>query len=297
LLERCVKIALQPPKTVKQKIETMLMVQEKDGWFRKSAKHQNQHKNMFVGLAYFHAIMGGRKRYGTLGWHVPYEFDFGDFSISNAQLRDLMKKQSVAAKPDIISGLEMLRYFYSHVNYAGKVSRTQDQITINTILEDLINDEMAFVSNQEGDPSCSHHGFPAGGDGVDYYGFFEKCLPERDSYELYGFNWTIESNLRTNEVLSILNQLHATQRRWPGDTDSDIRTSIEMSSVKASLQSNISFGDAFGLKTDGQNLLQIFSMLQKLLGASSLGSCDITGAKRYDHQISQDFLPERDRHD
>merc|ERR1712070_370313 len=83
----------------------------------------------------------------------------------------------------------------------------------------------------------------------------------------------------------------------PGDTNADIRTSIEMGSVKASLQSDGSLGDAFGLKTDGQNLLQIFSTLQKLLSASSLGSCDITGAKRYDHQISQDFLPERDRHD
>ena len=172
-----------------------------------------------------------------------------------------MKKQSVAAKPDVLSGLEMLRYFYSHVNYAGKVSRTQDQVTINAILEDLINDEMAFVQHAEGDPSRSHHGFPAGGDGVDYYGFFERTLPERDSHELYGFNWTIESDLRTNEVLQLLTKLHSTQRKWPGDSSLDMRMSIEMSSVKASLQSDGALGGAFGLKTDGQSLLQIFSTL------------------------------------
>jgi dynein heavy chain len=94
LLEKCVKVALQPPKTIKQKMEKMLLDQEKEGFFRKAGKHANYHKNVFLGLAYLHANLGGRARYGTLGWHLPYQFDVSDFEISNAQLREVMKHSS-----------------------------------------------------------------------------------------------------------------------------------------------------------------------------------------------------------
>jgi hypothetical protein len=62
----------------------MLLDQEKDSYFRKSGKNGSFHKNLFFGLAYFHSIMDSRGKYGTLGWHVPYKFDFSDFDISNA---------------------------------------------------------------------------------------------------------------------------------------------------------------------------------------------------------------------
>jgi hypothetical protein len=60
----------------------MLLDQEKETFFRKSGKNSQFHKNLFFGLAYFHSILDTRGKYGTLGWHVPYKFDFSDFEIS-----------------------------------------------------------------------------------------------------------------------------------------------------------------------------------------------------------------------
>ena len=196
----------------------------------------------------------------------------------------MMKKQCAAAKPDLNAGLDMLKYFYAHINYAGRIHRGEDQVTLNTILDDLINEDIAFTQQLDADPANSHHGFPAGGDGVDYYKYFDAVLPAKDSYELYGFNWTIESELLKNEVLSTLTSLHSTQRKQPRAEDFDIRTSIEMSTVQASLKSASSgIGDLLGSKGDGSSLLNMFCALQVLLSSSSLGSCDIHGAKRYDH--------------
>jgi dynein heavy chain len=62
----------------------MLAEQEKDSYFRKSGKHAAFHKNLFFGLAYLHAVLDGRKKYGPLGWNVQYQFDFSDFEISNS---------------------------------------------------------------------------------------------------------------------------------------------------------------------------------------------------------------------
>jgi len=96
----------------------MLAHQAKEAYFRKSGKNSNFHKNMFFGLVYFHAILQGRKKYGTIGWNVPYQFDFSDFEVSSAQLSLLMKQQRNPSRKAI---LEMLRYFYAFINYAGKM--------------------------------------------------------------------------------------------------------------------------------------------------------------------------------
>lgn len=265
----------------------MLLDQEKDGFFRKAGKHANFHKNVFLGLAYFHANLGGRRRYGTLGWNLPYQFDFSDFEVSNAQLRDVMKRGT----GDLMATLDMLKYFYAHINYAGRIHRAEDQVTLNAILEDLINEEVAFAPELGADLASSHHGFPQGGEGVDYFAFFDRAIPTRDSYLLYGFNWTIESHLLKNEIFGLLGRMHSLNRSWRSESrdDSrslDLRTSIEMNSLQASLRSGTSASGAILLKmlSEEESLLNLFSALQKLLGASSLDKSVTHGGQRYDHQ-------------
>ena len=108
ILEKFIKVALQPPKSMKQKISKMLLDQEQDGFFRKSGRHANVHKNLFVGLAYFHAILGSRARFGNLGWNLPQKFEETDFEMSNLQLSDIMKSTT----NDLMATLQKLRYFF-----------------------------------------------------------------------------------------------------------------------------------------------------------------------------------------
>ena len=68
--------------SIKLKMDRMFMEQEKEGMFKKSGKNSNFHKNLFFSLCYFHSILDGRKKYGTLGWNVAYKFDFSDFEVS-----------------------------------------------------------------------------------------------------------------------------------------------------------------------------------------------------------------------
>lgn len=53
-----------------------------------SAHH---HKNLLFSIMYLHALLEGRRKYGVIGWNLPYEFDVGDFEISAIQLAKLLQ--------------------------------------------------------------------------------------------------------------------------------------------------------------------------------------------------------------
>lgn len=237
------------------------MEQEKDAFFRRSGKHANVHKNLFFGLAYLHAILDGRKKYGTLGWNLPYKFDHSDFEVSQAQLSQIMKH----CTGEYAAALEMLKYFYAHINYAGKIQRVEDQVTLNAIVEDLFTDEVTLAPDLAADLTQSHYGFPT--ELADFYQFCDREIPESDPFEIFGFHWNVESHLRRQEISGILVDLHELTKKRPGQTgpgeDSPTK-SIAMTSLKTSLRSSSSEsgGNIDRMLKNDKSLLNLFIALQ-----------------------------------
>jgi dynein heavy chain len=125
MVQKSIKIALEPSKTIKSQMKAMLSAAEKESFFRKSGKmanvNANLHKNLYFALMYFHSVVLGRGKYGPIGWNAPYDFDGSDFEVSNAQLLQLMRLSSPADPASLSAALNMLSYFYANVNYAGKI--------------------------------------------------------------------------------------------------------------------------------------------------------------------------------
>ena len=83
-----------------------------------------------------------RRKYGPLGWNIPYAFSQGDLNISMSQL--LMFLNTYKEIP-----WEALRYMVSEANYGGRVTDPKDRRLINTILSDfydpkVLNDTFKF---------------------------------------------------------------------------------------------------------------------------------------------------------
>lgn len=94
--------------------------------------------------------------------------------------------------------LEMLKYYYSQINYAGKIQRMDDQVILEALVEDLFSETMIFHEDQMGkNLEKSHFGYPPDASNTDYYLFLDRHVDEQDPYEVYGFNFNVE---RTRNV-------------------------------------------------------------------------------------------------
>jgi dynein heavy chain len=47
----------------------------------------SQYKRLIFALAFFHAVILERRKYGAIGWNIPYEWMTSDFQTSMRQVR------------------------------------------------------------------------------------------------------------------------------------------------------------------------------------------------------------------
>lgn len=146
VLQNSLKVTNEPPAGVRAKLLTCYSVVNRE-WFE-SAGYPRAFKKLFFGLSLFHAVVQERRRFGSLGFNTPYDFNDSDFAVSVAQLRMLLDEAvsrvypspSSRKKPeggpaaiqeavmdDVSIPFETLTYLVGECNFGGRVTDSLDR--------------------------------------------------------------------------------------------------------------------------------------------------------------------------
>merc|ERR1711881_26665 len=104
-----------------------------------ACSHPVYYRGLMWGLVFFHAVLIERRKFGTLGLNVPYDFNDSDFAVAEQLLRIYLDDLPDDARPDQVP-FATLRYLIAEATYGGRVTDDWDSRLIKTYMSDVLCD-------------------------------------------------------------------------------------------------------------------------------------------------------------
>jgi len=162
-------------------------------------------------LSFYHALVVERRKYGPLGWNIPYEFNDTDMDITAAQLE--LYVSSYAEIP-----YKVLQQLTSVVNYGGRITDDKDMRTSDILIADFFNPRIlqdgykfspsGLYSSINADPDAPHKAY------LDYI----EGLPLNAEPEVFGMHDNANITCAITEIDATFGIILALQPRVSGGT-------------------------------------------------------------------------------
>ncbi|KAK5607192.1 Dynein heavy chain 8, axonemal [Crenichthys baileyi] len=180
-------------------------------------------KPLLYSVAFLHTVVQERRKFGPLGWNIPYEFNSADFSASvefvEKHLDDCGPKQDVS--------WVTVRYMLAEVQYGGRVTDDYDKRLLKCFAR-------VWFSKKMLDPSF---GFYTGYkipvyETVDDYMNYIQSLPTVDSPEALGLHSNADITYQKNTSAEVLDTITNIQPKESGEGSGETRESSVYNSAE-----------------------------------------------------------------
>ncbi|XP_031787006.1 dynein heavy chain 1, axonemal isoform X2 [Nasonia vitripennis] len=209
ILQNGSKMTIEPPRGIKANVLRAYTTQvpEMREFLESEHPKVGQFKALLFSLCLFHAVLLERRKFGPLGFNIPYEFTDGDFAICMSQLHMfLMEYEQTPFK--------VLIYTAGHINYGGRLTDDWDRRCVLTLLQNFYNE--AALSTGHPFDAQGYYRQPSAETSLADYITLVKGFPLNDEPGVFGLHANADISYARAETYSCLATLLALQPREIG---------------------------------------------------------------------------------
>uniref|UniRef100_A0A670YVL6 Dynein axonemal heavy chain 10 n=1 Tax=Pseudonaja textilis TaxID=8673 RepID=A0A670YVL6_PSETE len=203
ILQKSLKVVTEPPNGLKLNMRAT--------FFKISHESLDQcphaaFKSLVYVLAFFHAVVQERRKFGKIGWNVPYDFNESDFQVCMEILNTYLTKAFQQNDDKIPWG--SLKYLIGEVMYGGRAIDSFDRRILTIYMDEYLGDfifdtfqPFHFFHNDEVD-----YRIPEGTSKDDYVEEIES-LPLANTPEVFGLHPNAEIGYYTQAARDMWSHL------------------------------------------------------------------------------------------
>ena len=213
LLQMSVKVTNEPPKGIKAglyKTFTTLVNSE----FLERIDHPNWRVLIFS-CCFLHSVVQERRKFGELGWCIPYEFNNSDLEASlefiEKYLNQLQNISGITnANKNFNISFSVLIYMISDIQYGGKITDNLDRELFTAYGENYFSPNLLQPDSLLTKGSDFKYIAPNVIEHKNYLDYIDE-LPAVDNPELFGLNPNADIAFRTKETNQLIETIMKTR--------------------------------------------------------------------------------------
>ena len=229
LLQKAIKVTNEPPKGVKAGLyRTFTTVVNPE--FLERIDHTNW-RTLVYATCFLHSVVQERRKFGPLGWCIPYEYNYSDLEASLAFVEKyLIQLQTISGSANTNQMMNIsfpvLIYMVCQIQYGGRITDSLDRELFNSYgeiyyRETLFNSDVGIA---KGGPDQKYI-VPNVLEHKSYLDYIEG-LPSVDNPELFGLNANADITFRLKDTSEMIATIMETRPKDSGVSSGKSREEI-----------------------------------------------------------------------
>ncbi|KAM9858629.1 dynein axonemal heavy chain 10 [Aulostomus maculatus] len=140
ILQKSLKVVTEPPNGLKLNMRATF---SKISHETMTACPHPAFRSLLYVLAFFHAVVQERRKYGKIGWNVPYDFNESDFFVCMEILNTYLTKSHSQEDTNIPWG--SLKYLIGEVMYGGRAIDSFDRRILTVYMDEYLGDFLFYT--------------------------------------------------------------------------------------------------------------------------------------------------------
>merc|ERR1712072_1434100 len=202
LLQMSTKVTNEPPAGLRAGVlKSYTVLVDQDRLERVDTQAKEWHQLLFS-LCFLHSVVQERRKFGSLGWGIPYEYNNGDLTACILFLEKHLYNGNIS--------WPTFQYMVCEAQYGGKITDTLDRRLFKTYVTSWLNNATC-AEGFNFNPKQAIYKFPNDfkyrietSEQIGPFHEYIRTFPDIDTPEIFGLHPNADLTFRVKEVTQLL---------------------------------------------------------------------------------------------